>query len=569
MLTKSNKKTSRTVLFALTAAFIIILPIISSTAKAAGMYIVFSIMALLSAWRIYETKRIALSGSITAFSLFTLYAVLCGVFCSDSGGQLQSVMLMFMLLMTAFLSADYFENIGENSDRKLMYLMAASGVCCAVLNIFVWLLQMVPLGEYSAFRAGIGQNDALGAFMAIGILFCIFLKKGAGKSRATKLYAMLVPMAFVLIMTKSICAFILMAALFIAMKNKKAGKRAAAISIILVVICALIFILGNHQAFCDAFLAGIKRPFGLGGGGYLARQEEYMGSYYPKVSYFPFIARVVSDFGVFGLAFSIFLVFRYAALMKKILSPKTVSSFCVLLFVLFAPFKNEYAVLVFLTGFLTYAEASYFKTYSVKKKNLLYAVNILCILSLLSGFLFGHSLLKMRADAEYKSENYSSAYILYKNAAMINVCDSESCLKALASLRKSDMAIEKSEQAHTLMKKAQWRSRGSVDAYVEKARYYGACSDYINAADNWRIVLMKAPHNYKYNISFVKLLYKKIKDCEKGSPEAKKVYNEISEVSEKTQNIDAKKIINDIRDKALIYTKSELKAPKEKEIDAP
>ena len=57
--------------------------------------------------------------------------------------------------------------------------------------------------------------------------------------------------------------------------------------------------------------------------------------------------------------------------------------------------------------------------------------------------------------------------------------------------------------------------------------------------------------------------------CYNEEKNIKLFYNEISEVSEKTQNIDAKKIINDIRDKALIYTKSELKAPKEKEIDAP
>ena len=569
MYTKNNKKTSRAVLFALTAALIIILPSVSSAAKAAGMYIVFSVMALLSAWRIYETKRVVAFRSFPVIIAFTLYAMLCGIWCKDAEGQLQSVIMLFMIVLAAFLSADYFENIGENSERKLMYLMAASGACCSVINIIVWLVQMVPLGEYSAFCAGIGQKDALGAFMAIGILFCIFLAKGAGKSRAAKLYAMLVPMAFVLIMTKSICAILLMAALFIALKNKKAGKRAAVISVILVSICAVIFISGNYQAFCDAFLTGIRRPLGLGGGGYIARQEEYMGSYYPKVSYLPFIARVTSDFGICGLAICIFFVCRYAALMKKSLNPKTVSSFCVLLFVLFIPFKNEYTVIVFLTGLLTYAEVNYFKTYSVHKKNLLYAVNILCILSLFSGFLFGHALLRMKADAEYKSENYSSAYIIYKNAAMINICDSESCRKALISLRKSDMAEEKTEQAYSLMKKAQWRSRGSVDTYVEKARYYGACSDYINAADNWRVVLMKAPHNHQYNISFVKLLYKKIKQYEKGSAEAKRIYNEITEVSEKTQDIDAKKIINDIRDKALIYTKGELKAIAEKENDAP
>ena len=52
--------------------------------------------------------------------------------------------------------------------------------------------------------------------------------------------------------------------------------------------------------------------------------------------------------------------------------------------------------------------------------------------------------------------------------------------------------------------------------------------------------------------------YKIVKKNPKGSSETKRAYEEILAIAQETQNLDYRKEINDIADKALVFTKGEL-----------
>ena len=64
--------------------------------------------------------------------------------------------------------------------------------------------------------------------------------------------------------------------------------------------------------------------------------------------------------------------------------------------------------------------------------------------------------------------------------------------------------------------------------------------------------------NEKYNLALSKTLYKIVQKNPKGSSETKRAYEEILTIAQETQNLDYRKEINDIADKALVFTKGEL-----------
>ena len=63
-----------------------------------------------------------------------------------------------------------------------------------------------------------------------------------------------------------------------------------------------------------------------------------------------------------------------------------------------------------------------------------------------------------------------------------------------------------------------------------------------------------------YNLSLAKVLYKIVKKYPKGSSETKRAYEEIIMIAQSTENLEQRKEINDIADKALSYTKEELES---------
>ena len=70
--------------------------------------------------------------------------------------------------------------------------------------------------------------------------------------------------------------------------------------------------------------------------------------------------------------------------------------------------------------------------------------------------------------------------------------------------------------------------------------------------------MQKATIKDDYNLALAKVLYKIVEMKPKGSSETKRAYEEIISIAQRTDNLNLRKEINDIADKALGYTKGDL-----------
>ena len=62
-------------------------------------------------------------------------------------------------------------------------------------------------------------------------------------------------------------------------------------------------------------------------------------------------------------------------------------------------------------------------------------------------------------------------------------------------------------------------------------------------------------NNSKYNFAAVEALYKIIESTSEGSPEAREIYEKMVGISQRTEDLDYREKINNISDKALVYTR--------------
>ena len=123
---------------------------------------------------------------------------------------------------------------------------------------------------------------------------------------------------------------------------------------------------------------------------------------------------------------------------------------------------------------------------------------------------------------------------------------------AAKSLRKGADIKAMRDEAIALIDKAIKRDESNLENIVEKARIYSACEEYDLCAQQYRIASHSAKVNEKYNLALSKTLYKIVKKNPKGSSETKRAYEEILAIAQETQNLDYRKEINDIADKALV-----------------
>ena len=129
---------------------------------------------------------------------------------------------------------------------------------------------------------------------------------------------------------------------------------------------------------------------------------------------------------------------------------------------------------------------------------------------------------------------------------------------AAASLRNQGNTTENIEQAIKLIDKAIKRDKYNLSFMEEKARIYDTYGEYDLSAQQYREASQDAFVKDKYHLSLAKELFKVVKKYPKGSSETKRAYEELLTIAQSTENLDLRKEINDIADKALIYTKGEL-----------
>lgn len=553
-----EKNISKSVLALFTALYIIFMPSVADSFGKVGLFSVASIMLCLFAWRIYVTEKIYYSSISPLFIALTVYVALTSFTAQNRDGHFYYFIISVVATIAIILLGDYFFNSPkEKLDKRLMYMISASGALCATVNTIYWFTYMLPIGENVGFAKGIGGNILLCVFMFFSILCTLIILRTVGGRRKVGLILMMLPILFVLIMTKSVRAIVFCIMIIaILIIRKKCRDKAFTISVILSAVIVP-FLMGDIYStpFKDAIMIGFKTPFGIGGGGFLAGQQFFASEFY-KAQELCCAAQVVSASGIIGAAICVLLLLRETDIFLKSKSVVSAVSLLITVCLLFVPIAQSGVIVVLWMGILSYNEYSIGSVKITNVKKVKEKALALLFAAIFVVFVFCQSLISLRGDELCKKGDYKAALNFYRAASAISITDSESCAKAAVCIRKTDGSIT---EAVNYIDKAIARNKNEVRYLAEKARIYEAYGNFIDAEAVWKTVIVKAPYNSDFKLSTAKLIFKSLKQTEKGHAEAKKKYSDILEVANMTEDLEVKKKINDIADKALSYTKGELK----------
>lgn len=560
---KTEKIQSIQLLKIVFAVIISSMPAISALTNSVGLYFMIAVFCALLAYRIFDAKKIYMPFSATILLAFFVYALISSVWMKDSSGHLLYLTLIAAVIVFSALFADYLnKNNDVNINGRIMYMLCVSSLFISIVNIGVWFVKYIPEGKKYSFSAGFNSNNELAVFMVLALACIISLLK-KGSNHRKKLIFMGLCNIFTLLMAKSTAGILFAVILCVVYLLRNKGKKTYISMIILLTIgfiAAFIINCTKNPAFADSVKAGFTNPLGLGGGGFISGIQKFASMYYVKRDV-GLIALITSASGILGLVLCLLILLGQMVAAVKKYSFISVVTYTVTLFVLITPYKGVTTSLFIWAALITYNEnllkpISFATISKDRVKKIVAVLLIIAVVYVTSGF---GAIMKNTAYSLYKNEDYLEAYSWYKVAATINLADDESCVMAAKSLRKSGAVDEYEEEAAKLLDASIKRSKNNAENSAEKARLFSACERYDRAITQWETVLASAPHNDSYRLELSKVLYKVIKINEKGSSETKEAYKKLVAVSETTQNLDIKKEINDIADKALTYTKGELK----------
>lgn len=567
MLFTIDKNKSLSLLQAVMALFIVLAPSAMAMLPANSVvYTLFIIFALIFMLRIKKTQRVYISPMHFVILPLLCYALIASVWAKNKEGHLMYVFIILAAVFFLSSAIDYFkESNCENLRRRMMYLFLSSGTLCALTNVFYWLLYIIPVAGKDAFSYGVGSSDFLSVFMLLCIMCALFLIKSNAPSRRKMLIPMLLIMLFVFVMAKSLIGWVTALLICItAVSSKQSEKMLLPVSLISAVVLAGIAIAvatlmpwGEFSG--DLFSLGCAHPFGSGGG-VVSAQALYGTRIYPGDISAGLMATLFAQSGVIGLICCVAVILRVLIHFFKLKNIESLVCLFLLILLMVLPLGKNYAMLFLWIGLFAYNEQSLSMCVgrSIKSNFLQKAVYTPAALSAIAAVLFTQCFMRAYAHLSFKNENYMSAYGVYRAAAAINITDSESCRLAAACLRKGADIKAQRDEAIALIDKAVKRDGNNLENIVEKARIYYACEEYDLCAQQYRIASRRANVNEKYNLSLAKTLYKIVQKNPRGSSETKRAYEEILSIAQETQNLDYRKEINDIADKALIFTKGEL-----------
>ena len=552
----------------LTAALFILLAVslVGELAVGTGIYLLFTAFFAVLCIRAITTQRVVVSVSHLIYLLLAAYTIIASLWAGNKEGHLIYFFAILILIAFHSLAGDYFyESTPENIKRRLMYLFSISGVVCAILNFFYWIIKIVPVAGNTPLKEGLGTNDFLAIFLYFSIFASFSLLKGNSKTRKVLLLLATLEMIFVFLMAKSVVAWIFAIVFTLTCLAKRKGEKPFIIVAVsgtaFFLLCATIMISfsGFPTAFPDVFGVAAKHPFGLGGGFWSAR-ETFSAANYTSVPHVGLLAYLFASSGILGVIACAFLMLRCLVLFLRL---KNISTFAGLLLCVAAvilPFGENITVILFIIGLNAYNEqltGMNFKL-SIKEEILKKSTYIISVLIVISALLFVHSIVKTSAKNAYNRKDYNASYSLYEVAGSINISDSESLRMATASLRKSGEIASHRDDAIRIIDKAIKRDKNNIQNIKEKALIYDANGEFELSAQQYRVAAQKAFDKDNYNLLLVKELYKIVKKSPKGSAETKRSYEEILTIAQSTQNLDCKKEINDIADKVFKYTKGDI-----------
>ena len=556
------KDKSLLILKLLIAGFIIGAPsVLWLMGEEAAVYFTFTVFSLLSALRIYANGKLWVSPLNYSMTALLIYAALLSLFAKNHEGNLIYICSLAIALLFITVFFDYLrENTQESMDRRLKYMLVASGAAVCCVNFIYWFFVALPVGDKFLFNLGFGSNDLLAIFIFAGIWSAVMLFNGASAAVKRILVILMLPMIAAWIMASSAVSYVFAGVIIVGFIVYKKAKIAFIPAAILCSAVLLIVLYGffDTSAFNDAFLCGIHKPFGVGGGGFLSGQEMYASRFYDGVTSLGLLANVVSSSGIFGFIILLILFLREMYLLiKKQLFFSFVSllTFCIVLFV---PFTDFAAAILFASGTMAYNEfiCNGHISLQLNEKKRARICIALTAAGIISATLMCHALIRINGDRQYNNKNYSKAQDLYTIAANINITDAKSCRGIVSCML--DMGLTDEQKALEYSAKAGKREKNNVTNMVQTALIMHKGERYKESAQIWKELILKAPHNDNYKVMYAETLYEIVQSNERGSKETKDAYREIVNISEKTADLDAKKEINDLADKAQEFNKGVL-----------
>ena len=545
------------------AILISAMPFLGAISENTGFFLMLAVFTALLGWRIYETKKIYMPKiSIIAF-IFLIYNIIASLWAQDNSGHLFYVSALFSFVVFVSLFTDY---INKNSDgnlpRRITYMISVSGVLSAAANIFVWFTSYIPLGKPYAFSCGFNSGFGFGFFMLISSGCMIYLLK-KGNSRKKTLIAMLITTLFGFFMAKSLGALLFVLAIGAACLLRNKGKKtyfALSVAMLAGFITVFLINITGNVVFRDSFKVAFTHPFGIGGGAFNSSYAVFASEFY-KSAKTSLMAYTVSSSGIMGIVFLLLLVLYVICNVYKNKNLISIFIAMAMFYILFSPFKGELASVFMWIALLVYGHNGKNAETGIpinknREQKIVVTFLVIAVLSLVGA---GSALIKNTADSFYENEEYMSAYSWYKASANINFTDDESARKVSVCLRNLGRARSDESEAIRYADKAIARSKSNMLNYVEKAHVYEEAKRFDRAISQWESIIGNAPHNDEYKLKYSKVLYKVIKKEEKGNSKTKDVYGKLILISEQTKDLNIKKQINDIRDKAYSYTKGELK----------
>ena len=561
-----NEKKSVEIIKVVMAITTVFLPFLTGLLNdVTATYLLLTVFCGVFAIRLIKSAKAGVSVLTLIGLCLTAYSVLSSLWVDNREGHMLYVSGLLLTAVFTSVLTDYYVH-ADNTTRRFSYMLTMSGVVCAAGSMCDWLINIVPYGNGKNLTFGFENSEFLAIFMLLSIISSVSLLKNNARTRKIIIRCSLVLMVFVFFLTAGFVAWMLviLTAVLLVVRNFytklffPAGLCAVVVFSVTVISVALSG--GRGIVFREVYGFGIESFFG-NGGGFFAAKEIFLSVPSTETTS-GLLAYITAASGVFGLGVCVILFIINAISFNKLRDFPSLFALLVTVPLMFLPFGGICTIL-FYFGLMLFNISNWktgaFRTVTVRQKMKVKRMLVasFAVLAMTVPVLTGN-IVANYADMCFKDGEFSSAFDFYKVASSINLTDAHSCYMAVISMKNGNLIQNNSQCAHEMIDKAIEREPDNLKFRKEKALLYELSGEYDKAAKLYSDAARRAKTGDEYNLMLAKVLFHKIEEYPKGSIESRNIHNEISQLAGKTDNIEIKKEINDIADKAQPFTKGEI-----------
>jgi len=570
MLFSVNNRTSLAISRLVCALSILLIPsFLNFLSLEVSIYLTCTLFIIVAALRVKADSKIYCSIQYSSYAVLLAFGLLSAFWVENKSIHFLYLFAICSVWAFSIVLKDYFaESNTARFKRRLAYFLGFSGTVCALVNIVYWLLYLVPVGADKPFNIGFNSADWLGMFMSVSIVCFGYLIRHNSMLKRFMMVVCSLIMLFVMYMTKSILAWMFLIALLVLVILKfklKDSKRFIGCAFSLLTLYFAIIIVyfmhtPNGKLFNDVLAHSLNNLFGYGGG-FWSGKGCFIGSYKVSATGIGLFLYLINSAGIIGFIICGLIFLRNIIIFVKQKSIISAVALLMLLTIFIVPFEWSLSLILIVAGFNSYnefcadADFKYAVSDTSKKKFNI----VICVIILFTVLNMIFSFMKMNAFSHYKNKEYRRSYEIYSIVSNINFIDSESYkMAALSLLDEKTQIIDKKEEAISLIDNAIKYDIHNLENLEVKAGIYSACRNYELASIQYSELARKALVKDEYNLLQAKALFCIVEENPKGSIKTKRTYEEILKIVDCTENLDYKKEIVDIADRALSYTKGDI-----------